>query len=217
MPSGVTAVRAVARKSVALETSAKFDLEVPLAIGPRALASREAVLVYRDRDRDTVAETAKMVHQCVASARLVSVTRSSPDISFGSSVSRREASTMDPVFTQWQEQRSGSRRCHTRTVQKLDRGVDGRSCITLLTDSSSSTSHRAAGGTGRDHGASTGTRHVECLILCGSVTKAPSARQRSLPLKTVSTVFDCVSGPMGGKSAPQTLIGCHQRKALASR
>ena len=30
-----------------------------------------------------------------------------------------------------------------RTVQKLDRGVDGRSCITLLTDSSSSTSHRA--------------------------------------------------------------------------
>ncbi len=135
----------------------------------------------------------------------------------GSSVSRREASTMDPVYTQWQEQRSGSRRCHTRTVQKLDRGVDGRSCITLLTDSSSSTSHRAAGGTGRDHGASTGTRHVECLILCGSVTKAPSARQRSLPLKTVSTVFDCVSGSMGGKSAPQTLIGCHQRKALASR
>ena len=44
-----------------------------------------------------------MVHQCVASARLVSVTRSSPDISFGSSVSRREASTMDPVFTQWQD------------------------------------------------------------------------------------------------------------------
>ena len=39
-----------------------------------------------------------------------------------------------------------------RTVQKLDRGVDGRSCITLLTDSSSSISHRAAGGTGRDHG-----------------------------------------------------------------
>ena len=41
---------------------------------------------------------------------------------------------------------------HPRTVQKLDRGVDGRSCITLLTDSSSATSHRAAGGTGRDHG-----------------------------------------------------------------
>ena len=134
--------------------------------------------------------------------------------------SDKDASEFPPHargWTQWQEQRSGSRRCHTRTVQKLDRGVDGRSCITLLTDSSSSTSHRAAGGTGRDHGASTGTRHVECLILCGSVTKAPSARQRSLPLKTVSTVFDCVSGSMGGKSAPQTLIGCHQRKALASR
>ena len=39
-----------------------------------------------------------------------------------------------------------------RTVQKRDRGVDGRSCITLLPDSSSATSHRAAGGTGRDHG-----------------------------------------------------------------
>ena len=39
-----------------------------------------------------------------------------------------------------------------RTVQKQDRGVDGRSCITLLTDRSSATSHRAAGGTGRDHG-----------------------------------------------------------------
>ena len=40
----------------------------------------------------------------------------------------------------------------SRTVQKLDRGVDGRSCITLLTDRSSATSPRAAGGTGRDHG-----------------------------------------------------------------
>ena len=39
-----------------------------------------------------------------------------------------------------------------RTVQKRDRGVDGRSCITLLTASRSATSHRAAGGTGRDHG-----------------------------------------------------------------
>ena len=39
-----------------------------------------------------------------------------------------------------------------RTVQKLGRGVDGRSCITLLTDSRRATSHRAAGGTGRDHG-----------------------------------------------------------------
>ena len=39
-----------------------------------------------------------------------------------------------------------------RTVQKRDRKVDGRSCITLLTDSRRATSHRAAGGTGRDHG-----------------------------------------------------------------
>ena len=39
-----------------------------------------------------------------------------------------------------------------RTVQKLDCGVDGRSCITLLTESRRATSHRAAGGTGRDHG-----------------------------------------------------------------
>ena len=39
-----------------------------------------------------------------------------------------------------------------RTVQELDRGVDGRSCITLLTESRRATSHRAAGGTGRDHG-----------------------------------------------------------------
>ena len=40
----------------------------------------------------------------------------------------------------------------SRTVQKLDRGVDGRSCIPLLTDSRRATSHRSAGGTGRDHG-----------------------------------------------------------------
>ena len=39
-----------------------------------------------------------------------------------------------------------------RTVQKRDRGVDGRSCITLLPESRSATSHRAAGGTGRAHG-----------------------------------------------------------------
>ena len=39
-----------------------------------------------------------------------------------------------------------------RPVQKRDRGVDGRSCITLLTDSRRATSHRAAGGTGRAHG-----------------------------------------------------------------
>ena len=39
-----------------------------------------------------------------------------------------------------------------RTVQKRDRRVDGRSCITLLTDSRRATSHRAAGGTGRDPG-----------------------------------------------------------------
>ena len=38
------------------------------------------------------------------------------------------------------------------TVQERDRGVDGRSCITLLTESRRATSHRAAGGTGRDHG-----------------------------------------------------------------
>ncbi len=39
-----------------------------------------------------------------------------------------------------------------RTVQKRDRGGDGRSCSTRLTDRSRATSHRAAGATGRDHG-----------------------------------------------------------------
>ena len=46
----------------------------------------------------------------------------------------------------------GRRGAGPRTVQKRDRGVDGRSCITRLTDRSRATSHRAAGGTGRDHG-----------------------------------------------------------------
>ena len=56
------------------------------------------------------------------------------------------ASTAAPRTT------SSLRLVRRRTVQKRDRGVDGRSCITLLTESRRATSHRAAGGPGRDHG-----------------------------------------------------------------
>ena len=69
MPSCVTAVWAVTWEPFTLETRAKFYLEVPFTIRLRALASRETVPVRWDPDRDTVAETAKMVHQCVAPAR----------------------------------------------------------------------------------------------------------------------------------------------------
>ena len=46
----------------------------------------------------------------------------------------------------------GLNRAHICVRNQLDCGVDGRSCITLLTESRRATSHRAAGGTGRDHG-----------------------------------------------------------------
>ena len=68
-----------------------------------------------------------------------------------------------------------------RTVQELDRGVDGRSCITLLTESSSSTSHRAAGGTGRDHGVavpSTAAGSGDCRAPGDSVRGGSARRTR---------------------------------------
>ena len=68
-----------------------------------------------------------------------------------------------------------------RTVQKLDRGVDGRSCITLLTDRSRSTSHRAAGGTGRDHGVavpSTAAGSGDCRAPGDSVRGGRARRTR---------------------------------------
>ena len=71
-----------------------------------------------------------------------------------------------------------------RTVQKLDRGVDGRSWITLLTDSRSATSHRAAGGTGRDHGVavpSTAAGSGDCRAPGDSVRGGSARRTRARP------------------------------------
>ena len=68
-----------------------------------------------------------------------------------------------------------------RTVQKRDRGVDGRSCITLLTDSRSATSHRAAGGTGRAHGVavpSTAAGSGDCRAPGDSVRSGRARRTR---------------------------------------
>ena len=70
---------------------------------------------------------------------------------------------------------------HSRTVQKLDRGVDGRSCITLLTESRRATSHRAAGGTGRDHGVagpSTAAGSGDCRAPGDSVRGGRARRTR---------------------------------------
>ena len=69
----------------------------------------------------------------------------------------------------------------SRTVRELDRGVDGRSCITLLTDSRRATSHRAAGGTGRDHGVagpSTAAGSSDCRAPGDSVRGGRARRTR---------------------------------------
>ena len=61
---------------------------------------------------------------------------------------------------------------------------DGRACITRLTDRRSATSHRAAGGTGRDHGVavpSTAADSGDCRAPGDSVRGGRARRTRARP------------------------------------
>jgi hypothetical protein len=89
--SGVTAIRAVTRGPFGLEARTEFDFEVPLAIRLWAFAPRKTVLICPDRDRYAVAESPKVIHHTISASRSVFFTRSSPEMSLGSSVSRNVA------------------------------------------------------------------------------------------------------------------------------
>ena len=95
MSSGVTTVRAVTREPFALEARTKFNLEVPLAVRLWALASRESVLVGLYRDRNAIAKSSEVIHQAVSTILSASFTRSSPEMSLGSSVLRRAVRVLD--------------------------------------------------------------------------------------------------------------------------